>query len=80
MISQGRAGKHLVDSHGNSREREFPSLSVLWIILSADNIWIAHGLNGSFGSVKIILCLNVHALICTFWFSLVLFCVFLHFL
>ena len=27
MISQGRAGKNQVDSHGNSREREFPSLS-----------------------------------------------------
>ena len=27
MISQGRAGKNQADSHGNSREREFPSLS-----------------------------------------------------
>ena len=27
MISHGRAGKNQADSHGNSREREFPSLS-----------------------------------------------------
>ena len=27
LISQGRAGKNEADSHGNSREREFPSLS-----------------------------------------------------
>ena len=27
IISQGRAGKNEADSHGNSREREFPSLS-----------------------------------------------------
>ena len=33
MISQGRAGKNEADSHGNSREREFPSLSALEISL-----------------------------------------------
>ena len=29
IISQGRAGKNGADSHGNSREQEFPSLSAL---------------------------------------------------
>jgi len=33
MIFQGRAGKNEADSHGNSREREFPSLSVVQLLI-----------------------------------------------
>ena len=35
-ISQGRAGKNELDSHENSREREFPSLSAQPYIHSDD--------------------------------------------
>ena len=50
MISQGLAGKNQADSHGNSREREFPSLSA-WYSPENGNTWpncLPHHFGGCF--------------------------------